>query len=174
MAWSTPLTAVSNAALTAAQWNASVRDNLLLTPAALATQTGQIFAANGANSVVARYPDFGNTVSTSQTTTSTGFVDLATVGPSLTSTTGTRALILWGAQLTNNTGAAFSYMSYTGGGNTASATFALQSSGTAAIQASYTHFIGGATPGSNTFTCKYAVSSGTGTFSDRRMQLVPF
>jgi hypothetical protein len=29
MAWTTPLTAVANVALTAAQWNASVRDNLL-------------------------------------------------------------------------------------------------------------------------------------------------
>lgn len=174
MAWTTPLTAVSNATLTAAQWNASVRDNMLLTPAGLATATGQIFAANGANSVVARYPDFGNTVSATQTTASTSFVDLATVGPTLTSTTGARALVLWGAQLWNNTAAAFSYMSYTGGGNTASSTFAVQNAGTGAIQASYTHFVGGATPGSNTFTNKYAVSSGTGSFSDRRMQLVPF
>lgn len=174
MAWTVPLTAVANAALTAAQWNASVRDNLLLTPAALATTAGQIFTASGPNAVAARYPDFGNTVSTAQTTSSTSYVDLATVGPSLTTTTSARALVLWGCQLWNSSAAAQTYMSYTGGGNTASGTFAVQNTGTGPIQASYTHFVGGATPGSNTFTAKYAVSSGTGNWSDRRLQVVPF
>ena len=175
MAWTTPLTGVANASLTAAQWNASVRDNLLTTPAALATTAGQIFVATGPNTVAARFPDFGNTVSTSQTTSNTGFVDLATVGPSLTITTGVRSLVLWGCQLWNSASSQ-SYMSYTGGNNSASAQFAVQNSGTGPIQASYTHFVGGATPGSNVFTAKYAVSSGasTGTFSDRRLQVVPF
>jgi hypothetical protein len=174
MAWTTPLTAVANAALTAAQWNASVRDNLLLTPAALASADSQWFVSTGANAVVARRPDFGNTVSTSQTTTSTSFVDLTTVGPTLTATTGVRGLILWGCQLTNSGAAAFSYMSFTGANFTASATAAVQSTGTAAIQACYSLFLNGMTAGSNTFTAKYAVTSGTGTFQDRRLQLLPF
>lgn len=173
MAWTTPLTAVSNAALTAAQWNASVRDNFLTTPAALATAAGQWFVATGANSVVARTPTFGNTVGTSQTTTSTSFVDLATVGPSLSTTIGATAITLWGCQL-QNSGAGSAYMSYTGANVTASTSFAVQCSGTAPIQASYTHYINGATPGSTTFTCKYAASSGTATFQDRRFQLLPF
>jgi len=37
MAWFTPLAGVSTATLTAAQWNASVRDNLLETAPAKAT-----------------------------------------------------------------------------------------------------------------------------------------
>jgi hypothetical protein len=174
MAWTTPLTAVSNATLTAAQWNASVRDNLLTTPAALATTDSQWTVSTGANATVARRPDFGNTVSTSQSTASTSFVDLTTVGPSLTMTTGVRGLILWGGQVTNSSGAANSYMSFTGANFTASTTAAVQNTGTAAIQASYSLFLNGMTAGSNTFTAKYSVSSGTGTFQDRRMQLLPF
>jgi hypothetical protein len=173
MAWTTPLTAVSNAALTAAQWNASVRDDLLTTPAALATGANQWFVSSGANTVVARTPSFGNTVSTSQGTTSTSFVDLATVGPSLTTTIGAQAISLWGCQLANS-GAGSAYMSYTGANVTANTSFAVQCSGTAPIQASYTHFVTCATPGSTTFTCNYAASSGTATFQDRRFQLLPF
>jgi len=174
MAWTTPLTAVSNTALTAAQWNASVRDNLLTTPAALATTDSQWVVSSGANSVVARRPDFGNTVSASQSTSSTSFVDLATVGPTLTMTTGVRGLCLWGCQLTNSSGAANSYMSFTGANFTASTTASVQNAGTAAIQASYTLFLNGMTAGSNTFTAKYSCSSGTGTFQDRRLQVLPF
>lgn len=174
MAWTSPLTAVANAALTAAQWNASVRDNLNTTPAALASTDSQWFVSTAANTVVARRPDFGNTVSTSQSTASTSFVDLTTVGPSLTITTGTRGLILWGCQLTNSSGAAFSYMSFTGANVTASTSLAVQNAGTAAIQAVYSLFLNGMTAGSNTFTAKYAVSSGTGTWQDRRLQMLPF
>lgn len=173
MAWSVPLTAVSNAALTAAQWNATVRDNLLTTPAALATTDSQWFVSTGANSMAARRPDFGNTVSTSQTTTSTSFVDLATVGPSLTITTGGRGLIIWGCQIVNS-GAGSSYMSFTGANVTASITLAVQMSGTNPVQMVYSLFLNGMTPGSNTFTAKYAVSAGTGTWQDRRMQMLPF
>ena len=54
MAWTTPLTAVSNTALTAAQWNASVRDNLLMTAPALATTTGRHFVSTGANTIAER------------------------------------------------------------------------------------------------------------------------
>lgn len=174
MAWSTPLTAVSNTALTAAQWNASVRDNLLTTPAALATTDSQWVVSTGANAVVARRPDFGNTVSTTQTSSSTSFVDLATVGPTLTMTTGVRGLILWGCQLFNSSAAAQTYMSFTGANVTASASLAVQNTGTGGIQAAYSLFLNGMTAGSNTFTAKYSVSSGTGTWQDRRMQLLPF
>lgn len=174
MAWISPLTAVANASLTASQWNASVRDNLLTTPAALASTDSQWFVSSGINTVVARRPDFGNTVSTAQTTLSTSFVDLATVGPTLTMTTGVRGLALWGCQLTNSAGAAFSYMSFTGANFTASTQASVQSTGATAIQASYSLFLNGMTAGSNTFTAKYAVSSGTGTFQDRRLQVLPF
>jgi hypothetical protein len=43
------------------------------------------------------------TITTSETTTSTSYTDLATVGPTVTVTTGQLALVIWGAQLTNNT-----------------------------------------------------------------------
>jgi hypothetical protein len=102
-------------------------------------------------------------------------VDLTTVGPAVTLTMGARALVLFGCQLVNSSTTGLSYMSYTGGNNTASTSFAVQNTGTGAIQASYSHFVGGATPGSNTFTAKYAATAATtGTFTDRRLQVVPF
>jgi len=46
MPWTTPLTAVANVALTAAQWNASVRDNLNF------LKTGQLFVSKTADETI--------------------------------------------------------------------------------------------------------------------------
>lgn len=51
MAWSAPITAVTNATLSAAQWNASVRDNLNETAPAKATVANRVIVTNGANTV---------------------------------------------------------------------------------------------------------------------------
>src|SRR5690242_20536503 len=101
MAWSSPLTAVTNAALTAAQWNASVRDNLLETAPAKATTPASFFAATGANTIAERIP--AQTVTpASETTTSTSYTNLTTTGPTVALTTGTKAFVFIGAQLTCN------------------------------------------------------------------------
>lgn len=155
-----------------------VRDNFAMTAPALATTSGQVFAASGANTIAARFPDF-NTVATAQTTTSTSYVDLATVGPSIANVTvGTRGLLFYGCQLSNDTSGQTSIMAPTGAtlvsasdsqGLSLKAAAANQS-----MQASYTLFLGGMTPGTYTFTPKYRVTGGTGSFQDRRMQIVPF
>src|SRR3712207_4741779 len=103
MAWATPLTAVSNAILSAAQWNASVRDNLNETGPAKATTAGRILVTTGANGIAERAVSSA-TVSTSQTTTSTSYTDLATVGAAVAVTTGTQALALWNVQMASSTG----------------------------------------------------------------------
>lgn len=51
MAWTTPLTAVSGSILTAAQWNASVRDNLNETAPAKATTADRMFVTTGPNAL---------------------------------------------------------------------------------------------------------------------------
>jgi hypothetical protein len=177
MAWSTPLTAVSNATLTAAQWNASVRDNLLMTSPALATTAGSIFAATGTNAIAERIPT-ANTVGTLQTTTSTTYTDLATVGPAVTVTTGPRALVIWGCEASNGTSNVSSYMGYAVSGATTvaavdSVCLKVTIASGAGIQASRA-LIQGLTAGSNTFTAKYRVDANTGTFSQRTINVVPF
>jgi hypothetical protein len=178
MAWSTPLTAVSNATLTAAQWNASVRDNLAETAPAKATTAGSIFAGTGANSIAERIPS-GDTVGTSQTTTSTSYVDLATVGPSVTVTTGVLAFVFVSCQMTNNTGTIGSFMSFTvSGATTVAATDGsslVHYPTTAGLPMQATRAVSqGLTAGSNTFTAKYRAAANTGTFSQRGLAVIPF
>src|SRR4249919_3869016 len=101
MAWSTPLTAVANATLTAAQWNASVRDNLLATAVALATTAGSHFAVTATNTLAERLTQT-NTVATSETTASTSYTALATAGPAITATTGVLAIVAVTARSENS------------------------------------------------------------------------
>src|SRR5687767_560975 len=111
MVWSPPLTAVAGSVLTAAEWNTSVRDNLNETFPALATRDGTIAVGTGVNSIAERFPDSAS-VNTSQTTTSTTFTDLTTVGPSVTSTTGARAMVSIRTLAQNNTAGQTSQASY--------------------------------------------------------------
>jgi hypothetical protein len=53
MAWTAPMTAVSGAAFTAAQFNTHVRDNLLETGPAKVTGSNQFLISNGPNSLQA-------------------------------------------------------------------------------------------------------------------------
>jgi len=87
MSWTAPLTAVATASLSAAQWNASVRDNLLETAPAKATAAGQVFVATAANAIAARTPS-SNLITTIETTTSTTSGVLPTAGPSVSVVTG--------------------------------------------------------------------------------------
>lgn len=179
MAWSTPITAVSNAILTAAQWNATVRDNLAITAPALATAAGTIFVGTGVNSVAQRIPAAA-TVNTSQTTASTSFTDLTTVGPTVsTITTGTKALMMFGAQMGNTLSNALLQSAVAISGATTSApdtSVDLYIDGLPANQfmrASVANFYTTLTAGSNTFKQQYKVGSGTGTFLDRHLAIIP-
>lgn len=120
-------------------------------------------------------------VATSQTTTSTTYTDLATAGPSATLITGSRALVVVSGQLANGTLSAQAYMGYAvSGATTTSATDATailteQSASTNGInqdiKASCASVVT-LNAGSNTFTAKYRVSSGTGTFSNREIIVI--
>jgi len=168
------MTFVANTALTAAQMNTYVRDNMLETAPAKATTSGSIFVGNGPNSIVERYVASAY-VAASQQTTSTTYTDLATVGPQVTVTTGVQAMVFVYASALNS--------------GTASSLFAVEVSGATSIPAADAYSIGssastgyrgtsaflmtGLTPGSNTFTGKYKVGAGTGTFQDRRITVMP-
>lgn len=83
MAWTTPMTAVDNSAMTASLYNTQIRDNLRVQSPFLATAAGQLFITTGANSLAAREIGY-HEVSTSQSTTSSSYTDLSTVGPTVT------------------------------------------------------------------------------------------
>lgn len=173
MAWTTPVTAVAGTLLTAAQWNASLRDNLLETAPAKATTSGRIFVATGANSIAQREVKQGQVLS-QETTGSTSYTDITTVGPSVTVTTGTLAHVSIQCQMFNSGSSSSNWSSYAISGATTQASndqVAISCEGAAATQA---FKFGGScletvTAGSNTFKQQYRVGSNTGTFDDRNI-----
>lgn len=179
MSWSTPLTAVTSAVLTAAQWNASVRDNLNETAPAKATTAGGYFVATGSNVIAQRLVGDAS-VSTQEGTTSTSYTALSTDGPLVTVTTGTKALVIITGQMSNTTAATTSYASYEVSGATTVAasdlvSIALQSPANYDIRSSACT-LQSLTSGSNTFRMLYRCGSGGGTsnFTRRRITVLPF
>lgn len=179
MSWTTPLTAVANAAFTAAQFNASVRDNLLETAPAKATTTGRIFVATGTNAIAERAITSAN-VSTSETTTSATYANLTTTGPVVTVTTGTNAIAFVSSQVSNNTNGAFTGVGVTVSGASSIAAadadgilFQPSTAASAGIRTTVAvHYTGTLTAGSNTFTMQYRASAGTGTFQLRKLTVI--
>lgn len=184
MAWSAPMTAVAGGVVLAADFNQYVRDNLLATEAAAAANVGGFFVSTGSNAVTERVFTTA-TVDTNETTTSTTYTDLATVGPAVTVTTGTKALVISGGRIganTNTAGAPSTKMSWAVSGATTVAASDNWAAG--AVHAStdatrsevyYTSrwwLIETLNAGSNTFTAKYAVSSGTGTYLFRSIHVL--
>jgi hypothetical protein len=171
------MTAVANTAFTAAQFNLYVRDNLNETAPAKATAAGRMFVTTGVNAIAERAND-GVDIATSETTTSTSYTDLTTPGPSITLTTGVKALVAFAARLANNTGGATSSASVevSGASTQAGSDFrAIRFESSAAndearIGIFYVHE--GLSSGSNTFKLQYRVSAGTGTFVDRNLSVI--
>ena len=114
-----------------------------------------------------------------QTTTSTTYVDLATV-TSVTVITGTSALCIWHAAAANATSNAGVFVSVAVSGATtvaASDTIANYTQTPSSSLGIYFpihsgHIFTGLTAGSNTFTIKYRTGSGTATFDTRGIQVV--
>lgn len=181
MAWSVPLTAVSNATFTAAQFNASVRDNLLETAPAKATTAGSFFAATGTNAIAERIPG-GATVLTAQTTATTAtYGDLTTVGPAVTCVTGTSAFVFVASQIENATAGGGGNMGYavTGASTIAAsddkALRVISGAAGERTRPGVTVRESGLTGGSNTFTAKYTTPTGnTATFQYRHLAVIPF
>ena len=117
------------------------------------------------------------TVATQQTTTSTSYTDLATAGPAVTLTTGTKALVLCYTEQSNSS-TAINVSSFAVSGATtiaASDTFGLQINQSVSgyvYSASIGKIVTGLTAGSNTFTAKYRVSGATGTFLNRVISVI--
>ena len=183
MSWTTPLTAVANASLTAAQWNASVRDNLLTTAVALATTAGSFFATTAANSIAERIPAANSVVSAAETTTSTSYTatlsgGAGSSGPAQTVTTGPKALVSFHCRQSTSVATTNVWTSVAVSGATsisASDNWAVSIDIVSSqVFHGLTYLEPNLTAGSNTFTVQYRVSGGTGTFAARRINVVPF
>jgi hypothetical protein len=174
------MTAVANAAFTAAQFNAYVRDNLNETAPAKATAAGRLFVSTGLNAIVERVPTAA-TVATSDTTTSTSYTDLgATTGPTVSVVTGVSAFVVMTADMQNSVAGSEAMAALDiSGATTVAATDgrALRFESSAAgdrIQASNASLVEGLTAGTNVFKMVYkAVTSGTATFQHRRLFVIP-
>jgi hypothetical protein len=152
MTWSAPRTWTTGEIVTAAMMN-GVRDELLALQATSAS------------------------IATAETTTSTTYVDLATVGPAITISTSTTVLVFIQATMSVNgvfnafMGAAVSGATTLGASDT-DAVNVVSSVANHTDRQGVAFRITGLTAGSNTFTAKYRVSGGTGSFANRHMVLI--
>jgi hypothetical protein len=149
--------------------------------------TGQIPTATGASTATWQSPgaaavnEADGAVATSQSTSSTTYTDLGTVGPAATVTTGVsgKALVLLTAEIGSGGNGIYSYMgvAVSGASTIAAAdTAALyRLNGTVAVSQLVTAavVITGLTAGSNTFTAKYRTSGGAAsTFLNRSIVVI--
>lgn len=176
MAWTAPAT-WTNAVLTAAQLNQQLRDNMLESPMALATESSQYAVATGANALAMRKVDSASALAT-QTTTSTTYTTAS--GPAVTLTTGTRAITWLFCYLTidTNSNSAFYSVAVSGASTNAADDNRALTVGRYTTQfligATQIVYITGLTAGSNTFTGQIRVTGGTGTYDNRRVIAMPF
>lgn len=139
------------------------------------TDTDRMFAYDG--SVWRSRSAMGAHVATSQTTTSTTYADLGTSGPAVTANTGTSAIVTVSGGMTNSDVNGYTFMSYAvSGATTSSAADAramqfIHSVGNFGNQLSFQYVHTGLTAGTNTFTAKYRVTTGTGTFANRSISV---
>lgn len=176
MSWSAPKTFTANSVLTAADLNTYLRDNSLMTVPSIATTPSSYFIVSALNTIAERVPS-SDYVPNSETTTATGYVGLSTVGPTVSVTTGPSAFVFLAANTLNtSTNATWYSVGITG------ATTVVASDGTALMMQGSSGLgqhtgtailMRGLNSGINTFTAKYRVSGGTGTFSERRLAVMP-
>ena len=208
MAWTAPRTWVTGETVTAALMNSAIKNNFLETSAATVTTAGDLAYADAANSMGSRVGIGAATthlVSTgsapvwravdtlartdSQTATTTGYVTLATTGVAnwvfaaeveVTVTTGTVALVLFKARLSNDTGGSLTAMSYSVSGASTIAASDLRSiayeSGAADDLAEIGAFdlVTNLTAGSNVFTLEGRAGANTGTILRPEIAVIGF
>lgn len=184
MAWVAPITFVDDVPLTAAQMNAMLRDNMLETAPAKAYTPGGYFVTTSANQIAERV---GQRVTDTSpgTVTSTSYdnPETGTPGPTVTATTGVRALVIFGAELWKQTegasGVATVRASIEVSGNSEnppsdSRSLCNATPGQGRFQASHAIWYDDLTPGTNTFTMKFRVSSAAANVDSRRIIVLPY
>lgn len=178
MTWTTPFTASLNDDLPSSTWNASVRDDLFQTEAFVDNAPGAHYIAAGANVIMIEGIQ-SSRVATLETTTSTAYVDLSTVGPTVTVALHSSAIVIASAELSNSSTNSASKVSVAMSGSStiaASDDWSCITDGMNAFMQSrrgVAHRFTGIS-GACTFTMKYAASSGVGSFLNRELIVIPF
>lgn len=173
MAWTSPMTFVDGAALSAAQLNTHLKENMQEVMPAKAFKVGGYFVARKKHTIVQRLVR-KLYIATAETTTETDWTDLATVGPTVTVQSG-KDVLVWIASELNNSTTSYSRMGVqVSGASTRDPEDSRSLIAPVNIKACQVVFFDDLTPGENTFTAKYRVSGGTGTFTDRRIIVWPF
>ncbi len=182
MAWTTLPTYSDGNVLTAAQLNA-IAANINETGPAKVTATGRILVSTGANTLAQRIPSIVRVTGGAQGTTSTSFTDLTTVGPTIsTLATGTSAIFSVSPYALSTVAQAGAYMGVAVSGATTIAADVNRSlrviSEVASVNQKLAYigmFSATLTAGNNTFTAKYASTSGasTATFDERELMVIP-
>jgi hypothetical protein len=175
------MTAVTGNVFTAAQFNQHVRDNLNTTAPAMATTAGGIIVTTGANVVIQRNSEVAF-VAADEATATTTYVDLSTLGPAVTVTSGTKALVTVGGGASNSIAGLASRIAATISGASSIAandsdSYLIESGNISDhFQGTWTYVTTALTSGSNTFTNKYRTSAGGGTsnFDNRLISVTPF
>lgn len=180
MAWTAPTTFVDGNVLTAALLNTNVRDNALETMPGKATIPLQHFVVSGTNALIGRTISYAD-VAAAENTTSNTYTDLSTVGPTITVTTGTKALVIFTSAIEceDATIRTLSVSVAVSGASTIAAAddIALRLTGldNKPTQATMAHLFTTLTGGSNTFTMKYkSVGSVQVKFYRRQLIVIPF
>ncbi len=174
MAWTSPKTFAATEILTASELNTHLRDNLNETAPAKATTAGRHFVVTADNTIAERA--ISNSISSgSINVTGTSY---GNTGPSVTVTTGTRALVLFGCHLKHNTDNAAVRCSVSVSGATtiaASDDWNILLDGQLAgnpIMTSVYHMFKTLNAGSNTFNMQYRVASGNADFERREIVVI--
>lgn len=183
MAWTVPITFIDGSPLTAPQMNTFLRDNMLETaPAKAYVHDSQYeistFVTMAVNSIGTRSVAL-NEVATAESTDSDSWVDLNTTGPQCTVTTGERALYFFTAKVSNTASDATSFIGVDVSG--AGTIEAKTSRGTRidgvpavnSFRVGSFHLESNLTPGENTFKMVYACATGSATFSNRNLVVIP-
>jgi hypothetical protein len=179
VSWSTPPTFTDGAVLTGAQMNI-LRDDLNVTPAALATAVGSYFVGTGSNGIGERQISTFR-VSTPETTASAGYVELTT-HLNITLTTSTLVMVMVAARLYTSTvdGICFAGVQVSG-----ASTIAADDDNALVVTSSTVNARGrssaltiltaamGLVAGSNTFKQVYKVTAGTMTAASRELMIIP-
>lgn len=182
MAWTVPMTFIDNTVLTAAQLNTNLRDNFLETIPAKATNNGGAgagyFIVQGPHQIAERGIGYAE-VNTSQTTTSSSYTNLSTVGPSVSVLTGTKAIVIFSAEMGAPAGGIECGVAPEVAGATSipaddDRALVIAAGPGSRNAASYMAVYTELTPGINIFTLKYMVSQQTGTFLNRHLWVMPF
>jgi hypothetical protein len=170
------MTAIAGASVLAADFNTYVRDNLNQTAPAICTSLSSWFPASAVNQLAERFPTQANDLGAS-TTTNAAYANLADgLTTQVTVSTGNKALVLIYSNINNSVNGNRTWCGFDISGSTSRAaddTRAIDHSSNQGMRWGAT-FLESLTAGSNTFTLRYRVTAGTGTFSVRRIAVIPF